>query len=409
MTDCIVLGAGMVGVGAALALQERGWSVLLVDRNNPGSETSYGNAGIIQTEAVSPYALPRAPLELLKAAFGANNQVAWRLGDMPGQIGPLLRYWHHSETKRHRTVSQFYARMIRRATDDHAPLIKASGAENLIRRTGLRELHRSSRSFEISARDAERKKQEFGVASIVEDSKAVSAAEPSLKTGLAGAIHWTDPWSCSDPGALAQAYVNLFVKRGGIFLHGDARSLQQDGAGWRVDTREGPHRARQVVLALGPWSPEVLRGFGYRIPMVLKRGYHQHYSGAGPKIPIVDVNNSTVATPMDAGLRILTGAELTPLSSVARHQQLNRSIEAISALFDIGSPVEQTSWFGSRPCMPRMLPVVAEAPRHKGLWLDFGHGHQGFTLGPTTGRILAERMGGEAKDTELYRALDLQH
>src|SRR5690606_2733843 len=140
-----------------------------------------------------------------------------------------------------------------------------------------------SRSFEISARDAERKKQEFGVASIVEDSKAVSAAEPSLKTGLAGAIHWTDPWSCSDPGALAQAYVNLFVKRGGIFLHGDARSLRQDGTGWRVDTREGPHRARQVVLALGPWSPEVLRGFGYRIPMVLKRGYHQHYSGTGPR------------------------------------------------------------------------------------------------------------------------------
>ncbi len=157
MTDCIVLGAGMVGVGAALALQERGWSVLLVDRSGPGTETSYGNAGIIQTEAVSPYALPRAPSELLKAAFGANNQVVWRLRDMPGQIGALSRYWHNSEAGRHRTASQFYARMIRRAADDHAPLIEASGAEPLIRRTGLRELHRSARSFDISARDAERK------------------------------------------------------------------------------------------------------------------------------------------------------------------------------------------------------------------------------------------------------------
>lgn len=407
MTDCIVLGAGMVGVGAALALQERGWSVLLVDRSGPGTETSYGNAGIIQTEAVSPYALPRAPSELLKAAFGANNQVVWRFRDMPGQIGALSRYWHNSEAGRHRTVSQFYARMIRRAADDHAPLIEASGAEPLIRRTGLRELHRSARSFDISARDAERKKQEFGVASIIEDSKAVRTAEPSLKTDPAGAIHWTDPWSCSDPGALVQSYAGLFVKRGGIFLHGDARSLRQDGSGWQVDTTGGPHRARHVVLALGPWSPEVLRGFGYKIPLVIKRGYHQHFSGTGPKVPIVDVNNSTVATPMDAGLRILTGAELTPLNSVARHQQLNRSIKAIAELFDIGVPTENTPWFGSRPCMPRMLPVVAEAPRHKGLWLNFGHGHQGFTLGPTTGRILAERMNGEAKDIELHRALDL--
>lgn len=124
-------------------------------------------------------------------------------------------------------------------------------------------------------------------------------------------------------------------------------------------------------------------------------------------MPVLEVSNSTVATPMRAGLRILTGAELTPLGSVARHEQLNRSIKAIAELFDIGAPVEQTPWFGSRPCMPRMLPVVAEAPRHKGLWLNFGHGHQGFTLGPTTGRILAERMTGEAKDAELYSALDL--
>jgi D-amino-acid dehydrogenase len=409
MTDCIVLGAGMVGVGIALALQERGWSVLLVDRSDPGTETSYGNAGIIQTEAVSPYALPRAPLELLKAAFGANNQVAWRLRDMPGQVGPLSRYWHNSEARRHRMASQLYARMIRRATDDHAPLIKASGAEKLIRRTGLRELHRSVHSFEMSARDAERKKQEFGVGSVIEDSRTVSAAEPSLKAALTGAIHWTDPWSCSDPGALVRSYVSLFVKRGGIFQHSDARSLRQDGSGWQIDTMEGPHRARHVVLALGPWSPEVLRGFGYKVPLVIKRGYHQHFSGAGPKVPIVDVGNSTVATPMRAGLRILTGAELTPLDSAARHRQLNRSIKAISELFDIGVPLESIPWFGSRPCMPRMLPVVAEAPRHNGLWLNFGHGHQGFTLGPTTGRILAERMNGETKDIELHRALDLQH
>lgn len=409
MTDCIVVGAGMVGVGTALALQERGWSVLLVDRSGPGTETSYGNAGIIQTEAVSPYALPRAPLELLRAAFGANNQIAWRLRDMPRQVGPLWRYWHNSEAGRHRTASQFYARMIRRAADDHAPLIEAAGAENLIRRAGLRELHRSARSFDLSARDAELKRQEFGVASIIEDGKAVSAAEPSLKANLAGAIHWTDPWSCSDPGALVQSYASLFVKRGGTFVQGDARGLRQDGSGWQIDTADGPHAARHVVLALGPWSPEILRTFGYKIPLVIKRGYHQHFSGAGPKVPVLDVSNSTVATPMRAGLRILTGAELTPLGSVARHEQLNRSIKAISELFDIGAPVEHTPWFGSRPCMPRMLPVVGEAPRHKGLWLNFGHGHQGFTLGPTTGRILAERMTGEPEDAKLYSALALRH
>jgi len=408
MTDCIVLGAGMVGVGTALALQERGWSVLLIDRSDPGTETSYGNAGIIQTEAVLPYALPRSPVELLKAACGANNQVAWRFRDLPGLIGPITRYWHHSEKSRHLAAARVYAQMIRQASSDHTPFIAAAGAEGLIKRGGLRELHRDPRTLELSAHGAEWKKQEFGVASIIEDGEAVAAAEPNLKRRVAGGVHWTDAWSCSNPGALVEAYVKLLTERGGAFVHADAQRLRPDGSGWQIDTADGPQRAPNIVLALGPWTPLILRRFGYNIPMVIKRGYHRHYVAAGPQTPIVDVNNSTVAAPMHAGLRILTGAELTPINSPARMGQLDRSVKAINELFDLGSPVEQTPWFGSRPCMPRMLPVVAEAPRHKGLWLNFGHGHQGFTLGPTTGWILAERMSEEAGDTELYRALNLQ-
>lgn len=408
MTDCIILGAGMVGAATGLALQEHGWSVLLADQHKPGTKTSYGNAGIIQTEAVLPYALPRTPLELLKAACGANNQVSWRFRDIPGLIGPMSRYWHHSEKSRHLAVSQIYAQMIRLASSDHAPLIAAAGAESLIKRGGLRELHRDPRTLEISARSAEWKKREFGVASVIEDGKAVAAAEPNLKRPVAGGVHWTDPWSCSDPGALVEAYVQLLTERGGAFVKADALALRRDGSGWQIDTADGPQRASNIVLALGPWTPLVLRRFGYNVPMVIKRGYHRHYVASGPRTPVIDISNSTVAAPMRAGLRILTGAELTPIDSPARLGQLDRSVKAIGELFELGSPVEQTPWFGSRPCMPRMLPVVAEAPRHKGLWLNFGHGHQGFTLGPTTGRILAERMNGKAKDDVLYRALDLR-
>jgi D-amino-acid dehydrogenase len=62
---------------------------------------------------------------------------------------------------------------------------------------------------------------------------------------------------------------------------------------------------------------------------------------------------------------------------------------------------EPEPWLGTRPCMPDMLPVVGQAARHKGLWLHFGHGHQGFTLGPATGRILAELMSGEAPSVDV--------
>jgi D-amino-acid dehydrogenase len=64
-------------------------------------------------------------------------------------------------------------------------------------------------------------------------------------------------------------------------------------------------------------------------------------------------------------------------------------------LFPLGDPVDAQPWKGARPCLPDMLPVIGKAPRHPGLWFDFGHQHHGLTLGPVTGRLLAEMMTGE--------------
>lgn len=98
---------------------------------------------------------------------------------------------------------------------------------------------------------------------------------------------------------------------------------------------------------------------------------------------------------MAMGLRITTGAELTGPDAPARPVQLGRAEQAARGLLDLGEPVEKEPWFGTRPCMPDMLPVVGPASRHAGLWMHFGHGHQGFTLGPATGRMLADLMTGQ--------------
>ena len=90
--DTIVLGAGMVGVGTALALQQRGHAVILVDRTQPGRETSYGNAGIIQREAVQPYAFPRDIVTLARIASGISNDAHYHPGALWGVAPQLFRY-----------------------------------------------------------------------------------------------------------------------------------------------------------------------------------------------------------------------------------------------------------------------------------------------------------------------------
>jgi D-amino-acid dehydrogenase len=396
MKSALVLGGGMVGVSAALHLQRRGWSVTLVDRRAPGRETSYGNAGIIQSEAVRPHPMPRDFASLARIAAGLTNDVRYRLTSLPQHIEPLLRYWWNSAPKRHREASAAWARLIAYAIPEHDVLIREAHADNLIRRAGYRLLHRDPAALELAIATAEENRRDFGVQFRVLSGGELAKAEPLLRDDLPGAIHWLEPWTVSDPGGLVSAYAELFRRLGGTILSGDAETLQQTASGWSVDTAEGRVDAASVVVSLGPWSPDLVRKYGYRIPLVRKRGYHMHYHGGSSlDLPLVDAANGYAMAPMAKGIRITTGAELTSPDAPATPVQLASAETSARQLLDLGTRVEPEPWYGTRPCTPDMLPVLGPAAGHRGLWMNFGHGHQGFTLGPATGRLLAELMSGE--------------
>lgn len=406
MSDVLVVGGGIVGVATALALQEAGRDVVLVDRREVGQETSYGNAGVIQAEAVEPYPLPLSLSTFLKIAFKRSNDVNYHVSALPSCLRPLWQYFRASLPARHKAISRTYAGLIRRATADHAPLIAAAGADRLIRRTGLRFVYRSQQALDAAASEAGRIAGDYGVAVVTESAAGLAIAEPHLKPGLAGAILYPESWSCSDPGGLTQAYAGLFTSRGGSIVKADAASLCEAGSGWSVATSGGVVSAREAVIALGPWSPGLLKRFGYDIHFLRKRGYHRHFTGGGTlNAPMLAAESATVISPMQKGLRVLTGAEFASFEAPPSPVQLRRSIIAAAHLIDLGTPVETEAWLGSRPCMPDMLPLAGKAPRHKGLWFHFGHGHQGFTLGPTTAALLAEEMGtGKAPVPDLSPA-----
>ena len=151
------------------------------------------------------------------------------------------------------------------------------------------------------------------------------------------------------------------------------------------------------MIALGPWSDVLTARLGYRFALAVKRGYHMHYAaqdGARLNQPVLDAEIGYMMTPMTRGIRLTTGAELAYRDAPATPVQLN-AIEPIArALFPLGERLDAQPWLGSRPCTPDMMPVIGPASRHKDLWFAFGHAHHGLTLGPVTGRLLAEMMVG---------------
>ncbi len=392
--DVIVLGAGMAGVSAALHLQKRGREVILVDRHEgAGEETSFGNAGVIECASVFPYMFPRDFAQILRYALNRSPQSHYRLSDLPYLLPWLARYFLASSPDRAMASAMAELPLIRRSLPEHEALIAEAGVPQLLRRTGWLKLFRSEASLASAARDVERARQ-FGIPGEVLDRGTIASREPNLRGDFAGAIYLPTPAFIPDPGALAKAYAALFARNGGRFLASDARTLEQAGGGWRVKGAA----AREAVVALGPWSDLVFRPLGYSIPLGIKRGYHLHLAPRGNAVlaqPVLDFDLGYVLAPMNRGIRLTTGVEFARRDAPANPVQIEQALPRARTLFPLGEPIEAKPGKGARPCLPDMLPVIGRAPRHAGLWFDFGHQHHGLTLGPATGRLLAEMMTGE--------------
>ncbi|MEO6945646.1 MAG: FAD-dependent oxidoreductase [Nitrobacter sp.] len=396
--DVLVLGAGIVGVSAALHLQKRGRDVVLVDRHEKaGEETSYGNAGLIECASVFPYMFPYGPRQILRYALNRSAEAHYHFRDFPAFLPWLVRYFLASSPQRAFRSAMAALPLIQRSLVEHEVLIAEAGVPQLLRRTGWIKLFRSDATLDKGIADLDRARR-YGVEGDVLDSEAIAAREPHLSGAFAGAIHWPAPGFIPDPGALAKAYAALFVRRGGRFIAADARTLTQSQTVWRVDGPNGALSGREAVIALGPWSDDVFRPLGYDMPLGIKRGYHLHLAPRGNAMlhhPVLDSDRGYLLAPMNRGIRLTTGAEFAHRDAPPSPVQIEQTLPMARDLFPLGEAIDATPWMGKRPCMPDMLPVIGRAARHAGLWFDFGHQHHGLTLGPVTGRLLAEMMTGE--------------
>ncbi len=407
-TDAIVLGAGIVGVSVALHLAKRGLAVALVDRGGPGQGTSYGNAGIIEGNTLFPASFPARLGAVIRIALKRAPEADYHLAFL-AQVAPwLLAFRRNSAPQKLVETMQAMRPLFSRAVGEHAALMAEAGAEHYLRRTGWLKLYRSDAGLTGTARERAIA-AEFGMPLRVLDVEAARALEPSLAPVFRHAVFWEQAASVSDPLGVTRAYVARFKALGGVVLTGDAMRLHQTAGRWRIDTAEGPVDAEAAVVALGPWAPDLLAPLGIRLPLAVKRGYHRHFrprGNAGLARPILDAENGYCIVPMAQGIRITTGAEFAARDATPTPVQFARVMPAASGLFPLGDPVEERPWMGARPCFADSRPVIGRAPGRPGLWLAYGHGHSGLTLGPVTGRLIAEMMTGATPfcDPAPYRA-----
>ncbi len=408
-TDAIVLGAGIVGTSIALHLAKRGLSVALVDRAGVGEQTSYGNSGVIEGSTILPPAFPTSLGAVLRVALKRASEANYHWSFLP-QVAPwLLAFRAASAPARLAETARLNRPLFARAVADHEALMQEAGATQYLRKTGWLKLYRSDSAFAALKPEFELA-AEFGLPLQALDAAGAQALEPSLNP----VVHTRRVLAeCGEREQSAGCDARLCralwrARRRDACPAMRARCTRPATAGGSRPTKAASTRPKWWWRS-GHGRPICWSRSGLKLPMAVKRGYHRHFCAQGNAAlqrPVVDVENGYLITPMEQGIRLTTGAEFAARDAAPTPVQFDRLMPQARALFPLGERADDKTWLGSRPCFPDSRPVIGRAPGLPGLWLAIGHAHWGLTLGPATGRLLAEMISGDQPfcDPAPYRA-----
>jgi D-amino-acid dehydrogenase len=392
----IVLGAGMVGVSCALSLQRRGFAVTLIDRREPGRETSYGNAGVLARSSIVPLNNPGLFSKL--TSYLGNRHPALNLNWKRALTRPgwLLRFlWEARPSQAAARVAALES-LTGSTVERHRALMAEAGVSHRLRETGTLKVWRTEAGH--MAAKAERDfLAAHGIASQALDRQGISGVEPTLNPIFHAGLLCLENASVDSPGAVTQAYAELFVQSGGRMEKAQVETLTRTEAGWRVQAGKSVFEAQIVVVAFGPWSMDLLAPLGLDPKLDVERGYHRHLDAEGGVSlarPVYDVDAAYFMAPMEQGYRITSGVDLSHRDAPDDHRQIDAVTKSAREAFPLKEFAGET-WRGARPTLPDSLPMIGEAPRNPGLWLAFGHQHIGFSTGPITGEIVAALVCGE--------------
>ncbi len=397
--DIVVIGAGMVGVCCALWLKRTGHRVLLVDRNDPGSGASGGNACTIAVHGCVPINHPdlfgKLPRLLLGGLFGGG----------PLSINPLYALQHlpwfadflkHCRAGQVEQTTRALGQLLTHTYDGLKPLVEMADCGNLFQDKGCLYAYRSQQDFIADQKNLHTRRA-HGVHYREVDAGELQELEPNLKIRFARGALFEHSQSVVNPQSLVNAFFECFQQHGGEWRKQNATAVRHDGAPLEVLLADGESvGADKVVLAAGAFSRQIAGSGAEALPLETERGYHIQFSGRQhlASRPIHWVGSGFYATPTDQGLRFAGTVELAGLQPGKNQTILNYLTRTAKQMFDLPQDADQT-WLGYRPTFPDALPVIGPSPRSPDILLAFGHQHLGLTLAGITGRIISQLVGNE--------------
>ncbi|GAA4164872.1 D-amino acid dehydrogenase [Shinella granuli] len=403
----IVLGAGIVGVTSAYQLARAGHEVTVVDRQpGPALETSFANAGEVSFGYCSPWAAPGIPMKAMKWLFMQHAPLILRPKVDMAMLSWMTQMLRNCTSARYALNKSRMLRLADYSRISLAALRAETGITYDERMQGTLQLFRTEAQLDASAKDVKALAAD-GIPYEVLDPEGCIRVEPALKhvrEKIVGGL-LTPKDETGDCFKFANALAAKAAALGVTFNYGSIiRGLDVDGGRVRgVVTAHGVLAADAVVVALGSFSPLLVRPHGIRLPVYPVKGYSL-------TIPITDPARAPESTVMDEtfkiaitrlGDRIRVGgmAEISGYTNDLGEPRRLTLQHSVTDLFPGGDVSKASFWSGLRPMTPDGTPVIGPT-RVAGLFLNTGHGTLGWTMSSGSARVIADLVSGRKPEID---------
>ncbi|MCF6781261.1 D-amino acid dehydrogenase [Stutzerimonas stutzeri] len=396
----LILGSGVIGTASAYYLARAGFEVVVVDRQPAvAMETSFANAGQVSPGYASPWAAPGVPLKAMKWLLQRHAPLAIKLTGSIDQYLWMAQMLRNCTSSRYAVNKERMVRLSEYSRDCLDELRAETGISYEGRQRGTTQLFRTQAQVDAAAKDIAVLKAS-GVPFELLDRDAIARVEPALasvKHKLAGALHLPNDQT-GDCFMFTNRLAEMARELGVEFRFGcNIERLENDGeriAGVWIDGEL--ERADQYVLALGSYSPQMLKPLGIKAPIYPLKGYSLTVPIANadmaPNSTILDETYKVAITRFDNRIRVGGMAEIAghDLSLDPRRRETLEMV--VGDLYPQGGdPTTGEFWTGLRPATPDGTPIIG-ATRYRNLFLNTGHGTLGWTMACGSGSLLADLL-----------------
>ena len=398
--EAVVIGGGIIGLCSAWYLQKNGWQVTILEKGDLKDNCSFGNAGMIVPSHFVPLSSPGIMAKGIKWMFDSKSpfyikpELSWRMANWG------IKFLQHANKKNVDHAAPYLRDLNLLSRDLYKELATMPGFDFALEQKGIIMYYKTEKVGEEEIHLAE-KARTLGLDAEVLTPQQAQLLEPEVQLDISGAVHY----HCDAhlyPNKLMEQLIQSITGNGGVIkANCSITSMDiENGRLKRVHAKKESFSADVFVITGGARLPELSKMAGINIPLMPGKGYSITQNNPVKKltIPAILCEAKVAITPMDGRMRYGGTMEIAGINNKINIKRVKGIIESVPKYFPnlkVELPETSDIWFGFRPCSPDGLPYLGGSKKLKNVIIAGGHGMMGLSLGPATGKLVAELAGSE--------------